>query len=232
MRRLHSRLFLPLFALTLTAAAFRGLWPVLIGPWHGPRLHLNLFLAWVPYLLALSAVALHQNAPRRPWLFRGVAVLWLLFLPNAPYLITDWLYLRNWQEELWFAIGMMTACTLCGMLLAAVSLHLMQTVVHVRMGLDAGRMVAVVAITLSGAGVYLGRFVRLNSWDAITHPRSVWNDAVASLQAQQNHAGILAFSTLFALLFGGVYYAVVEMRRAPRSREELAVWGRDGDPRD
>lgn len=226
---LHSRLFFPLAALTATAAAFYAMWPWLIGPWSGPRLHLNLFLAWVPYLLALLAVALHQHAPRQPWLFRIVAVLWLLFFPNAPYLITDWLYLPHWQEELWYAIALMTACTLCGMMLAAASLHLMQTVVHVRMGVDAGRTLAVVAIGLCGAGVYLGRFVRLNSWDAITDPLAVWKDAVSAIEKQENHAGIAAFSVLFALLFGGVYYAVVEMRRAPHSREEQTAWGRRRD---
>ena len=227
MRWLQSRLFFPLAALTLTAAAFRLLWPYMIGPWRGPRLHLNLFLAWVPYLLALLAVALHQNVPRRPWLFRIVAVLWLLFFPNAPYLITDWLYLPHWENELWYAIGLMTACTLCGMFAGVTSLHLMQTVVHIRQGLDVARGLAMVAIALCGVGVYLGRFVRLNSWDAITNPRGVWNEAMSAFERQENHAGIVTFSVLFALLFGGVYYAFVDSRRTPRSREELAVWGRE-----
>lgn len=223
-RWLHSRLFFPLLALTLTALAFYGLWPVLIGPWNGPRLHLNLFLAWVPYLLALIAVALHQNVPQQRWLFRLVAVLWLLFFPNAPYLVTDWRYLQHWQGELWYAIALMTACTMSGMLLAAVSLHLMQTLVHVRMGRDAGLALASIAVVLCGVGVYLGRFVRLNSWDAFFQPRVVWRDAIDAFERQDNHAGIATFSVLFALLFGGVYYAVVDLRRAARSREEFAVW--------
>ncbi len=227
LRWLRSRLFFPLLVMSLTAMAFYGLWPTLIGAWNGPRLHLNLFLAWVPYLLALVAVTLHQQLPERPWLFRFVAVWWLLFFPNAPYLITDWLYLTHWQNQLWYSIILLTSFTLCGMLLAVTSLHLMQTVVAIRSGPDAGRAVAVIAIVLCGVGVYLGRFVRLNSWNLLTHPGTVFRDTLAAMESHPNHAGVFGFSILFAVLIGSTYYGIVELRRTDRSREEQLVWRRE-----
>jgi len=221
---LNSRLFYPLVALSVVALGLFFLWPEVVGPWKGPRLKLNLFLAWMPYLASLVAIAAHQRVPQQRWIFRLTFLVWLIFFPNAPYLITDWLYLAHWQEHLWYSIILLTAFTLCGLMLAAVSLHLMQTVVTLRAGRTAGAMVCVAAILLSGVGVYLGRFLRLNSWDLFTHPRSVLNEAWEALQHEQGHGGLIGFSALFALLLGATYYAIVSLRRTDWSREEFGVW--------
>jgi uncharacterized membrane protein len=223
---LKSRMLLPLTALSVVAMALYALWFTLIGPWNGPRLHLNLFLAWLPYVFATAAVAAHQNLPEQRWLFRLCFVLWLIFFPNAPYLITDWLYLPRWQDELWYGIILLTSFTVCGLLLAAVSLHLMQTVMSVRRGPDGGIATCAAALFLSGLGVYLGRFVRLNSWDLLLRPTDVWSDAVESIRSHGHHAGPVGFSVFFALLLGAVYYAIIDLRRTDWSREEYFVWNR------
>jgi len=221
---LNSRLFYPLIALSGVALGLFYLWAVVIGPWDGPRLPLNLFLAWMPYLAALMGIAAHQRVPQQRWLFRFIFIVWLIFFPNAPYLITDWLYLPGWQSHLWYTIILLTAFTICGLMLAAVSLHLMQTVITLRAGRTAGTIVCVIALVLSGAGVYLGRFLRLNSWDLFTHPRTVLSEAWETIQNQQDHTGLIGFSALFALLLGATYYAIVSLRRTDWSREEYGVW--------
>jgi len=224
MHWLTSRMFFPLAALSAVAMGLYGLWFVAIGPWNGPRLHLNLFLAWLPYAFALAAVAAHQRNSQRSGAFWPCVVLWLLFFPNAPYLLTDWLYLPHWQDELWYAIILLSTFSVCGLLLAAVSLHLVQTVVALRAGREAGAATCIAALALSGVGVYLGRFLRLNSWDLFTQPRDVLNEALAAFDAQPNHVGLVGFSLLFTLLLGGTYYAVVSLRRTDWSREEHGVW--------
>lgn len=228
-----SRLFFPLAALSGVAMGLFFLWRVVVGPWHGPRLHLNLFLAWMPYLMALLATLAHQRMGQQSWLFRGCVLLWLIFFPNAPYLITDWLYLPSWQTHLWYSIILLTAFTLCGLMLAAISLHLIQIVVTRRAGRTAGYLLCSTALLLSGVGVYLGRFLRLNSWDLFTHPSQVWSDATQAIQQHPNHAGLIGFSFLFSLLLGAIYYTIVYLRRAEWSREEQAIWGhsrRDTSP--
>lgn len=220
---LRSRMFFPLAAVSVVALALYALWFAAVGAWNGPRLHLNLFLAWVPYVCALLAVAAHQQAWPRA-MFGLFVASWLAFFPNAPYLITDWLYLSGWQNELWYGIILLTTFSICGLLLAAVSLHLVQTVVALRRGPEAGAIVCATALVLSGIGVYLGRFLRLNSWDLLTHPDVVWTDAVESLRNHPNHVGLIGFSILFTMLLGGTYYAVVSLRRTDWSREEFGVW--------
>lgn len=221
---LSSRFFFPLAALSAVALLLHGAWQLLVGPWPGPRLDWNLFLAWVPYLMALAAVGVQQRRPESSWLFWPIMVAWLSFFPNAPYLVTDWRYLPGWTDELWYSVVMMTTFSLCGLFLAGTSLYLIQTLVAVRTSRPLGNLTATTALVLSGLGVYLGRFIRLNSWDFVTAPAMVFTDIAASFQAQTHHLGPIGFSLLFTLMLGAFYYAFLQVRHSHWSREELHVW--------
>lgn len=221
---LSSRMFYPLFALSVVAMLLYECWHGVVGPWEGPRLHLNLALAWMPYVFALAAVACQQRAPDARWAMRAVLLLWLLFFPNAPYLITDWKYLPGWTHEMWYSVVMMTAFSLSGLLLSTISLYLVHTVVSMRAGKEMGWALALAAILLSGVGVYLGRFLRLNSWDLLYRPGQVLADAMVCFREHPSHVGPLGFSLLFMLLLGAIYYAVLGIRHVRWSREEVHVW--------
>jgi uncharacterized membrane protein len=216
---LRARFFFALVLPTSVALALFAGWHVWFDSWPGPRLHLNLGLAWVPYLCSLWAVASAERSPRpvRPMLLPGV--LWLAFFPNAPYLVTDWLYVENLEEHLWYGIALFTAFSSCGLLLAVISLYLMHTLVRVHLGRTAGLVVVGVVVVLSGFGVYLGRFLRLNSWDLVLRPGAVL-DALARLNKPEDHAGPLAFTVMFTVLLSVGYLVFQAIRRAPRSREE------------
>ena len=130
----------------------------------------NLLLAWVPFVLAL----LVYDARRR-----GVGTvgrlalggLWLLFLPNAPYIVTDLIHLgRITGAPLWFDAGMIAAFAFMGLVLGLGSLFLVQLALADAFG-PRGRLGARARrIPLCSVGVYVGRFLRLNSWDAIVDP--------------------------------------------------------------
>jgi uncharacterized membrane protein len=97
--------------------------------------------------------------------------LWLLFFPNAPYIVTDFVHLeRGEAAPYWYDAVTFAAFAWMGILLGFASLFLMQTVVRQWRGPVAGWLFALVAIGLGSLGIYLGRFLRLNSWDALEHP--------------------------------------------------------------
>ena len=85
----------------------------------------NLLLAWLPLAFALVAF----QFSRRPLIVLPAAAAWLLFLPNAPYLITDLIHLRPWPNvPHWYdAIMFFTAAT-TGLFLGFTSLDLMHKV--------------------------------------------------------------------------------------------------------
>ncbi|GAA1238699.1 DUF1361 domain-containing protein [Janibacter melonis] len=130
----------------------------------------NLFLAWVPYVLALLIGTLDRDG-RPGWLLLGVGVVWLAFLPNAPYILTDFIHLGAVAGvPLWFDAALIASFAGTGLALGLVSLVLVHRVVARRLGPAAGWVSAVLVLALSAVGVYLGRFPRFNSWDVVTNP--------------------------------------------------------------
>ncbi len=130
----------------------------------------NLFLAWIPFALAIFVYDRWRRRGPGVVLF-VLGALWLLFFPNAPYIATDFVHLRHDAlAPFWYDAVTIAAFAWMGILLGFASLYLMQTVVRQWIGTAAGWTFAVVAIALGSLGIYLGRFLRLNSWDALEHP--------------------------------------------------------------
>jgi uncharacterized membrane protein len=221
---LAPRFFYPLLAISLLALALYAGWLQTTEEWTGPRLCLNLGLAWVPYLCSLALVALEQWAPRRTLPRLALFGLWLAFFPNASYLVTEWLYLPGLHEELWFSIAMFTTFSLCGLQLSATSLYLVHTQVRMRRGPVVGWVFTVVALLLSGLGVYLGRFVRLNSWDFVTRPITVLNDVLVLFNEPEKQVTPLAFSLAFTAFLLVYYIVFLWFRHTPWSLEEETAW--------
>ena len=132
----------------------------------------NLALAWVPFLFALAAYASARR--RNDVATAAYGVLWLLFFPNAPYLLTDFIHLHESPTTpLWYDALMLAACAWAGVALGFASLYLMQTIWERAAGPFVSWLGVVGALALASFGVYLGRFLRFNSWDALVRPRSI-----------------------------------------------------------
>jgi len=130
----------------------------------------NLILAWIPLLIALIVYDRYRRG--RPLLLLAPAlVLWLLFLPNAPYIVTDFVHLSAGSPApLWLDGVEVSAFAWTGMLLGFVSLYLVHAVARHRLGAVPSWIGVLCVLGLVGVGVYLGRVKRWNSWDLLTQP--------------------------------------------------------------
>jgi uncharacterized membrane protein len=130
----------------------------------------NLVLAWIPLLLSLGVYDAYRRGRSLLWV-APMIVLWLLFLPNAPYIVTDFVHLSaSSRAPLWFDGVELSAFAWTGMLLGFVSLYLVHAVLRDRYGASFGWSAVLFVLALSGVGVYLGRVKRWNSWDLLTQP--------------------------------------------------------------
>ena len=103
-----------------------------------------------------------------------LGLVWLLFFPNAPYVLTDFIHLQgNGPSPLWFDALMLSSFAWTALMLGFTSLLLIHAIIgrHANPGL--GWVVVVCALGLASFGVYLGRFARFNSWDVVTRPHHV-----------------------------------------------------------
>jgi len=167
----------------------------------------NLFLAWLPMLGALAAYNLHGLSTRLRWLpVLGFAALWLLFLPNAPYLITDIIHLKPYAPiPLWYDLITLVAFAWTGSFLGLVSLFLMQELVRRTIGQLASWLFVAGVLLLNGFGIYFGRFLRWNSWDVIYRPTHLLAELATGFWHPREHLQTLAFAGLFTVLFSAVY---------------------------
>ena len=140
----------------------------------------NLFLAVVPY--ALSSFLGLARLPLKARVLLPVGVAWLLFFPNAPYILTDLFHLNERPGvPLWYDLALILSCAWNGLMLAYASLSDMQRLVQQRFGFGAGWGFATVALLLSSFGIYLGRYLRFNSWDVLTNPLTLFYDILNRL---------------------------------------------------
>lgn len=128
----------------------------------------NLFLAFLPLLI--SSLMLKMRLKK--WVVYLVpGLLWLLFLPNAPYILTDFVHLdRSHSIPHWFDLMLIMSFSWTGLLYWLISMFQFNTLLRRLAGFDAGFLINQAVILLTSVGVYLGRYGRFNSWDVFFRP--------------------------------------------------------------
>lgn len=168
----------------------------------------NLFLAWLPLGFA---ELLTFSLERRPWnrpvnLFLGLA--WLLFFPNAPYLLTD---LLHWRPRSgmphWFDLLLLLHFALLGTTLGFASLHIIRRQVLARFPPLIANAFTMVVLLLASFGIYLGRFQRWNSWDALTTPHRLLFDVLGRCLRPWEHPRTWGFTLMMTGVLLSLWWA-------------------------
>jgi uncharacterized membrane protein len=160
----------------------------------------NLVLAWIPLLVALIVYDCYRRGTPLAVLTPAIA-LWLLFLPNAPYIVTDFVHLAPGAQTPLYVDGVvLSAFAWTGVLLGFVSLYLMHAVARDRLGPRGGWLAALAALGLTSVGVYIGRFLQWNSWDLLTRP----GQRLAEIAPRLDQTTVLAHAAGLMLLLAAL----------------------------
>jgi uncharacterized membrane protein len=160
----------------------------------------NLVLACVPLCLSTALrLANHWRFPRAIQ-FAGFC-LWLLFLPNAPYILTDILHLTRPASvaPAWYDLAMLLSCAGTGLVVGYLSLIDVQGIVARSFGTACGWLCALASLVLSGFAIYLGRFLRWNSWDVLVNPTRLFG-LMSALLEPWSHLKAVAVTIIFGVL--------------------------------
>jgi uncharacterized membrane protein len=174
----------------------------------------NLFLAWIPYICSFTAAALHSLSPRGWWLILAPGVLWLIFFPNAPYILTDFTHLEDHPRvPIWYDILLFASFAWTGCFLAIASLRTMQILVKRYLGWLISWLFAAFALVLGGLGIYLGRFSRWNSWDLFFRPEDIFLEIASRLVDPWSNLRFFGFIALFTAFLVVCYLMFISVRR-------------------
>jgi len=164
----------------------------------------NLFLAWIPYWISLAVAPFYERTKSLTFI-SIILFVWLLFLPNAPYILTDLLHLRDRAPiPYWYDLMLLISFAWTGLLLGLTSLYEVHLFLTKRFSKTIGWIGIFTAITLSGLGVYIGRFLRWNSWDILTQPIQLFTDLIEILLHPYSFYGsgsIIVFAAFFFLSY-------------------------------
>ncbi|WP_139902823.1 DUF1361 domain-containing protein [Clostridium thermarum] len=179
----------------------------------------NLFLAWIPFTMALLIDYIcryYKSGGLKKLMLFGSGAIWLFFYPNAPYLITDYIHFSrmrffsfmggyNMNFIVWYDFVMFSLFIFTGFLLGFVSLYTVQKLVAVRLNKFTGWLMVIGTLLLSSFGIYLGRFIRWNTWDIIENPVGLIKSVLGSLN-RHSVAFTITFGMFLVLAYVGLYF--------------------------
>lgn len=170
--------------------------------WNFIFLSWNLFLAWVP-LLFINIVWKYEVKRKSPlWLLTCYFLIWLLFFPNAPYIITDFKHLRYAPENMiWYDALMIFNFSVAGFLAGLYSIRIVHRIFAHRWNDGVAWFIVIISMFPSGYGIYLGRYGRWNSWDIVTKPKALLQGVTNSILDPFAIKHTFTFSFVMMLLY-------------------------------
>jgi uncharacterized membrane protein len=177
----------------------------------------NLFLASIPFIISSFYLRFDKNLKSGIFLLFTL-IVWLPFFPNAPYILTDLFHL--WQKNdipLWFDLILILTFAWNGMLFGFFSLNQLHRIVVKRYNQLAGTAFVIFSLTAGSFGIYIGRYLRWNSWDIISHPLSLAYD-IANVFIHPVRNSSVYGMTIFFSCFLLISYSVIQIAYSKNER--------------
>lgn len=170
----------------------------------------NTFLAVLPLLF--SRALLKRGKPN----FAAFVLLgcWLAFFPNAAYMVTDMLHYKDAPPvPYWFDLLLVASAAWNGLLLGILSLMYTEQFLRAHFKAKWVKLLVLVSFVLCGYGVYIGRFLRFNSWDVISRPGQLMYVMGGHFFKPHHHLSTWSFTLLFGGMFGIIYFTLKQFTR-------------------
>ncbi len=166
----------------------------------------NIFLAWIPYVLSIQ---FFHYRKKEKWKQLFLFGSWLLFFPNALYIVTDLVHLRDETNmPWWFDAMLLFAAAFAGLLMAFVSLRNTERYFATIFSRKNVQLLIFSLLFLGSFGVYLGRFERWNSWNIVNDPLELALNILTCIINPVENVKVWAITVLFTGVYSLLYYSV------------------------
>jgi uncharacterized membrane protein len=182
----------------------------------------NLFLAWLP--LGVMALLLKSLRTRlwSSWLPFALTMLWLVFLPNSFYMISDFIHIQDVaRHDLLYDVIMFTSFIFTGALVGFCSLYLVHAELRRRISMVSSSTIIGVILFLCSFAIYLGRDLRWNSWDVLLNPAGILFDVSDHLIHPLQHLNMFSTTMSFFVLLASLYIVGWQLGEAMSSNHVI-----------
>lgn len=174
----------------------------------------NLFLAWLPLLFSLRLVKVLRRKVWSSWEAIGLTLLWLLFLPNAFYMVSDFIHLRTTSANDVLFVAVMFSSFICtALVLGFASLFLVHRELVRRFTNGFIKLFLGVTLFLCSAAIYIGRDLRWNSWDVFLNPGGVLFDISDRILRPQDYPQMFVTIFSFFIFLASSYFVAWRLSR-------------------
>lgn len=164
----------------------------------------NLMLAMIPWLMT-TWTGFHTKKMSGPARLVGM-VLWILFFPNSPYILTDLFHLHKPGDmPLWFDLIMILSFATTALVFGLWSLHALETALRNTYKSWQVEIFIVCMLFASGFGVYLGRYLRFNSWDLFSMPGSLLSEILHRFTSPSAHPRTWGMTLVLGIFLNLIY---------------------------
>ena len=172
-------------------------------------LNWNLLLAWLPILFSWLLVKHLEDGRWNSWQGITYSLLWLGFLPNSFYIVTDFIHLRHDTSlnALYYAV-MIMSFSLSGFMLGYVSLYAVHTNLIKRLSPRASHALIATILLLCSFAIYLGRYLRWNTWDVLVNPAGLLFDVTDRFINPEANKQTFYITAIFFILLSSLYYCI------------------------
>lgn len=178
----------------------------------------NLGLAWIPLLLILLLERMLRTRLWSSWLPLFVTIVWLSFLPNSFYMITDFIHLNEGlRANMLFDVVMFTSFVLNGIILGYISVYIVHSELLKRLSKRTSAALIGGVLLLSSFAIYIGRDLRWNTWDVLLNPASVIFDVSDRILNPAAHPQVISTTVSFFFLLTSVYVVIWHIMRASKA---------------
>lgn len=158
----------------------------------------NIFLALLPFIISSILLKANDNKKLTQTVFIISGVFWLLLIPNSPYIITDLIHVGEVRAvPALFDSFLLFGSAWVGLLLGMYSIHHMEQILKTKYGKRVAFIIIMIVILFTSFGVYLGRFLRFNSWDVFARPVSFLNGIQEIFTNNHNLTEAFLYTVLF-----------------------------------
>jgi uncharacterized membrane protein len=181
----------------------------------------NIFLAIIPYIISTFLVLRHEKFQNR-WLLVCPFLAWLCFFPNAPYILTDLFHLRpRAGVPFWYDLALILFFAWSGLMLGYASLMDMQMIITRHFGRITGWIIVIGSLILGSFGIYLGRYLRWNSWDVLSSPFALIKDIAIRVLEPADHPRTYGVTLIFSLFLIIGYLMLSQFTKAYHGRTNI-----------